>query len=117
MPGIKSLLPKTPNMFNLLEMTYDAKDAGFYEKKPLKLRATAHQIACWEMAIELTSKIKKLEDRRLIWGRAMRFSWVALAKKYGVHRITIKRKHKTILLNLESSLVKKDIDRIDRIIV
>ncbi len=116
MPGLNAIKPKTPKMFDLLEMTYNQKDVGFYNKKPLKLRANAHQIACWELAIDLLAKIEKIEDRRLIWAKAMRYSWVALARQFGVHRVTIKRRYLAALLSLEFNLEKSLVDKIDKII-
>ncbi len=57
-------------MFDIIQMSYDKKDLGFYDKKGLKLRANSKQIECWEFAIDLLLKIEKLDDRRLVWARA-----------------------------------------------
>tara|TARA_Y100000813_G_scaffold197027_1_gene181561 strand:- start:740 stop:1147 length:408 start_codon:yes stop_codon:yes gene_type:complete len=114
MPGLKK--PGSPSMYKILEMTYDSKDLGFYDKKPLKLRANANQIACWEMAIDLLAQTPKLENRRLIWAKAMRFSWVKLGKQFGCHRTTIKKRYISAILDLEFRLDKKVIDRIDKLI-
>lgn len=116
MPGLNALKPKTPRMYDVLKMSYDPKDIGFWQKKGLKLRANSHQITCWELAIELLIKIEKLEDRRLIWAKAMRYSWVALARQFGCHRVTIKKKYTAAILNLEFSLDKSLIDKIDKLI-
>ena len=116
MPGLNALKPKTPRMYDILKMSYDPKDIGFWQKKGLKLRANSHQITCWELAIELLIKIEKLEDRRLIWARAMRYSWVALARQFGCHRVTIKKKYTAAILNLEFNLDKSLIDKIDKLI-
>ena len=116
MPGLNSIKPKTPNMYDVLKMSYDPKDIGFWQKKGLKLRANSHQITCWELAIELLIKIEKLEDRRLIWARAMRYSWVALARQFGCHRVTIKKKYTAAIFNLEFNLDKSLIDKIDKLI-
>ncbi len=116
MPGLNALKPKTPNMYDILKMSYDPKDIGFWQKKGLKLRANSHQITCWELAIDLLIKIEKLEDRRLIWARAMRYSWVALARQFGCHRVTIKKKYTAAILNLEFNLDKTMIDKIDKLI-
>ena len=116
MPGLNALKPKTPRMYDILKMSYDPKDIGYWQKKGLKLRANSHQITCWELAIELLIKIEKLEDRRLIWARAMRYSWVALARQFGCHRVTIKKKYTAAILNLEFSLDKSLIDKIDKLI-
>jgi len=116
MPGLNALKPKAPKMFDLLQMSHDPKDVGYYDKQPLRLRANSHQIACWELAIDLLGKIKKIKDRRLIWARAMRYSWVSLARQFGCHRVTIKRRYKAALFNLEFDLEKSLIDKIDKII-
>ena len=116
MPGLNSLKPKTPRMFDLLEMSYDPKDIGYYDKKPLRLRANSQQISCWELSIDLLAKIEKLEDRRLIWAKAMRYSWVALAKQFGCHRVTVKKKYTAAIFNLEFSLDKSVVDKIDKLI-
>ena len=116
MPGLNALKPKTPRMYDILKMSYDPKDIGFWQKKGLKLRANSHQITCWELAIELLIKIEKLEDRRLIWAKAMRYSWVALARQFGCHRVTIKKKYTAAILNLEFNIDKSLIDKIDKLI-
>ena len=116
MPGLNSIKPKAPRMFDLLEMSYDPKDIGYWEKKGFKLRANSHQITCWELAIDLLAKIEKLEDRRLIWAKAMRYSWVALGKQFGCHRVTIKKKYTAAILNLEFNLEKSVVDKIDNLI-
>lgn len=114
MPNIKK--PGVPKMFDILEMSYDAKDLGFYDKKHLKLRATSKQIACWEMAIDLLAKIPKVENRRLVWARSMRFNWSALGRQFGLHRVTVQRRYKSVILDLESNLDKLTLDKIDNLI-
>ena len=114
MPNIKK--PGVPKMFDILEMSYDAKDFGFYDKKHLKLRANSKQIACWEMAIDLLAKIPKVENRRLVWARAMRFNWSALGRQFGLHRVTVQRRYKSVILDLESNLDKLTLDKIDNLI-
>ena len=108
--------PGQPKMFDLLQMSYDKKDLGYYDKKGLKLRANSKQITCWELAIDLLLKIKKLEDKRLVWARACRYNWSQLARQFGCHRVTIKRRYKSIILDLEFKLPKETIDRIDNLI-
>ena len=106
MPNIKK--PGSPNMFDILEMSYD--------KKTLKLRATSKQINCWELSIDLLGKIPKVEDRRLVWARAMRFNWSLLGRQFGLHRVTVQRRYKSIILDLEHNLDKSMLDRIDNLI-
>ena len=108
--------PGQPKMFDLLQMSYDKKDLGYYDKKGLKLRANSKQITCWELAIDLLIKIEKLEERRLVWARACRYNWSQLARQFGCHRVTIKRRYKGIILDLEFKLPKETIDRIDNLI-
>ena len=112
MPGLKK--PITPKMYDILKMSHDPKDLGFWQKKGLKLRANSKQIACWELAIDLLTKAKP-NDRKLIWKRARRYSWVALARMFGCHRVTIKRRYKQAILDLEFNLDKSLIDIIDKI--
>tara|TARA_R100000084_G_scaffold44977_1_gene18509 strand:- start:273 stop:680 length:408 start_codon:yes stop_codon:yes gene_type:complete len=114
MPTISK--PGQPKMFDLLQMSYDKKDLGFYDKKEMKLRANSKQITCWELAIDLLLKIEKLDDRRLVWARACRFNWSQLGRQFGCHRVTIQRKYKSIILDLEFKLPKSTIDRIDNLI-
>ena len=114
MPTISK--PGQPKMFDILQMSYDKKDLGYYDKKGLKLRANSKQITCWELAIDLLIKIEKLEDRRLVWARACRYNWSQLARQFGCHRVTIKRRYKSIILDLEFKLPKTTIDRIDNLI-
>ena len=113
-PGLQK--PGSPSMYKILEMSYDSKDLGYYDKKPLKLRANQNQIACWEMAIDLLAKTPKLENRRLIWAKAMRFSWVKLGKQFGCHRTTIKKRYISAILDLEFRLDKLTLDKIDKLI-
>ena len=114
MPGIQK--PGHPRMYDLLEMSYDPKDIGFYDKKGLKLRANSKQISCWELAIDLIAKIPKIDHRRLVWARAMRYNWSALGRRFGLHRVTVQRRYKTIILDLETALPKTMLDRIDNLI-
>ena len=116
MPGLNALKPKKPRMYDILQMSYDPTDMGYWQKKGFKLRANNHQIACWELAIDLLIKVKKNEERRLIWAKAMRYSWVALGRKFGCHRVTIKRRYTAAILNLEFDLEKSLIDKIDKLI-
>tara|TARA_R100001129_G_scaffold32796_1_gene22067 strand:+ start:970 stop:1371 length:402 start_codon:yes stop_codon:yes gene_type:complete len=112
MPGLKK--PITPKMYDILKMSHDPKDLGFWQKKGLKLRANSKQITCWELAIDLLVKAKP-NDRKLIWKRARRYSWVALARMFGCHRVTIKRRYTRAILDLEFNLDKSLIDIIDKI--
>ena len=112
----KPKAPSSPKMWDLLEMSYDPKDIGYYDKKQLRLRANPKQISCWEMAIELLAKLPNVEKRRLVWARACRFNWSALGRQFGLHRVTVKKRYTTIILDLENSLPKSMLDRIDNII-
>ena len=101
-------------MYDILKMSHDPKDLGYWQKKGLKLRANSKQIDCWELAIDLLGKAKP-NDRKLIWKRARRYSWVALGKMFGFHRVTIKRRYTRAILDLEFNLDKSLVDRIDLI--
>ena len=114
MPGLPR--PTNPSMYKILrDITYEPKDYGYWNKtKKLKLRANSKQIACWELALDLLPKVE-LKDRKLVWSRACKYSWVALGKKYNCHRVTIKRRYVKAIINLEFSLNKSLIDKIDKI--
>tara|TARA_A100000171_G_C2116970_1_gene138435 strand:- start:303 stop:716 length:414 start_codon:yes stop_codon:yes gene_type:complete len=111
-PGIKK--PHASRMYDLLEMSYSKQDLGFYNKKPLRLYPNAKQIASWELAIELMLLVN-LEQRRLLWGRACRFSWVQLAKRFGVHRTTIKKRYLETIFLISRLADKSLIDKIVKI--
>ena len=112
----KPKLPKAASMFDILKFTYDRDDHGFYENKDkLKLRANNKQIACWELTIIELLPLVDLEERQILWERSKRYSWVALGKMFGCHRVTIKKKYLNALFNLESKLPKSVIDKIDLI--
>ena len=64
MPTISK--PGQPKMFDLLQMSYDKKDLGFYDKKGMKLRANSKQITCWELAIDLLLKLDKLDTANVV---------------------------------------------------
>ena len=114
MPNVK--LPKAASMFDILKFTYNRDDHGFYENKDkLKLRANNKQIACWELTIIELLPLVDLEERQILWQRSKRYSWVALGKRFGCHRVTIKKKYLNALFNLESKLTKSVIDKIDLI--
>lgn len=116
MPGLNSLKPTNPSMYKILrDITYEPKDYGYWNKtKKLKLRANSKQIDCWLLAIDLLPKVE-LKDRKLVWSRAIKHSWVSLAKMYSCHRVTIKRRYIKAIINLEFSLDKSLIDKIDKI--
>ena len=111
--------PKKPiaaSMFDILKFSYDPGDHGFHDNKDkLKLRANNKQIACWELTIIELLPLVDLEERQILWQRSKRYSWVALGKMFGCHRVTIKKKYLNALFNLESKLSKSLIDKIDLI--
>ena len=111
-PGLKK--PNASRMYDLLEMAYSKKDLGYYNRKPLRLYPNAKQIASWELAIDLMLLVD-LEQRRLLWGRACRFSWVQLAKRFGCHRTTIKKRYLETIFLLRRLANKDLIDKIVKI--
>ena len=111
----KPKLPKAASMFDILEFTYDPKDHGYYNSKKLKLRANNKQINCWDLTVTELLPLVELEDRKILWARSKRYSWVALGKMFGCHRVTIKKKYINAIFNLESKLDKTLIDKIDQI--
>tara|TARA_A100000172_G_scaffold78998_1_gene65287 strand:+ start:814 stop:1194 length:381 start_codon:yes stop_codon:yes gene_type:complete len=111
----KPKIPKAASMFDILKFTYDPKDFGYYNSKKLKLRANTKQINCWDLTVTELLPLVELEDRRILWARSKRYSWVALGKMFGCHRVTIKKKYVNAVFNLESKLDKTLIDKIDNI--
>ena len=111
----KPKIPKAASMFDILEYTYDPKDHGYYNSKKLKLRANNKQINCWDLTVTELLPLVELEDRKILWARSKRYSWVALGKMFGCHRVTIKKKYVAAVFSLESKLNKTLIDKIDQI--
>ena len=111
----KPKIPKAASMFDILEFTYDPKDHGYYNSKKLKLRANNKQITCWDLAVCQLLPLVELEERQILWQRSKRYSWVALGKMFGCHRVTIKKKYLNAIFNLENKLDKTLIDKIDKI--
>ena len=112
--------PGAPSMYDLLVISYDKKDIGYY-KRELKFRATPQQISRWELAIEVLMYIDNsitdnpIEARELIWMRAKKYKWTELARHFGSHRVTIKNRYMTILSKLVDVLKSKiKFDIIDR---
>ena len=111
----KPKLPKAASMFDILKYTYDPKDHGYWNSKKLKLRANNKQITCWDLVVCQLLPLVELEERRILWARSKRYSWIALGKMFGCHRTTIKKKYINAIFNLESRLDKSLIDKIDKI--
>ena len=111
----KPKTPKAASMFDILEFTHDPKDFGYWNSKKLKLRANNKQINCWDLTIIELLPLVELEDRKILWARSRRYSWVALGKMFGCHRVTIKKKYINAIFKLESKLNKTLIDKIDNI--
>ena len=111
----KPKIPKAASMFDILKFSYDPKDHGCWNSKKLKLRANNKQINCWDLTIIELLPLVELEDRKILWARSRRYSWVALGKMFGCHRVTIKKKYINAIFKLESKLNKTLIDKIDNI--
>tara|TARA_R100000541_G_scaffold37599_1_gene45489 strand:- start:277 stop:585 length:309 start_codon:yes stop_codon:yes gene_type:complete len=102
-------------MFDILQYSYDPEDHGYYNSKKLKLRANNKQINCWDLAVCQLLPLVELEERQILWQRSRRYSWVALGKMFGCHRVTIKKKYINAIFTLENKLDKTLIDKIDKI--
>jgi len=113
MPTIR--VPKAASMFDILKFTHDPKDFGYWNSKKLKLRANNKQINCWDLTVTELLPLVELDERKILWARSKRYSWVALGKMFGCHRTTIKKKYVAAVFNLESKLDKSLIDKIDKI--
>ena len=111
----KPKTPKAASMFDILEFTHDPKDFGYWNSKKLKLRANNKQINCWDLTVTELLPLVELEERQILWQRSKRYSWVALGKMFGCHRVTIKKKYVAAVFTLESKLNKTLIDKIDNI--
>tara|TARA_R100000544_G_scaffold27275_3_gene14163 strand:+ start:907 stop:1287 length:381 start_codon:yes stop_codon:yes gene_type:complete len=111
----KPKLPKAASMFDILQYSYDPEDHGYYNSKKLKLRANNKQINCWDLAVCQLLPLVELEERQILWQRSRRYSWVALGKMFGCHRVTIKKKYINAIFTLENKLDKTLIDKIDKI--
>ena len=110
--------PKKPvaaSMWNILPTTYTPQEHGYYENKgKLKLRANNRQINCWDLSIIELLPLVELKDRKILWARSKRYSWIALGKMFGFHRVTMKKKYLNAIFNLESKLDKRLLDIIDK---
>ena len=111
----KPKLPKAASMFDILQYSYDPEDHDYYNTKKLKLRANNKQINCWDLAVCQLLPLVELEERQILWQRSRRYSWVALGKMFGCHRVTIKKKYINAIFTLENKLDKTLIDKIDKI--
>lgn len=111
-PGLKK--PHASRMFDALEVTYDKKDIGYYDKKPLKLYPNAKQLACWDLTIDMLLLLA-LDQRRLVWARSCRFSWVKLGKRFGMHRTTVKKRYLECIFLIRRLASKSLIDKITKI--
>ena len=98
--------PRAASMYDLLQTTYMQGDWAFYEKQLLKLRATPKQITRWEFAIEaliaVDAEISKdpILDRQIIWMKANRYKWTAIAKHFGFTRHQIRNRYEKVLTRL-----------------
>ena len=112
-----------PSMYKLITTCYDVKDFGYHEKAILKLRATPQQLANYSYAIDLLLMIKEdvTDDpvfaRKLLWLRASRIPFTQLAKLYGFHRTTLKRKYEIILERLAEKVRINFIDKYDKVFI
>ena len=119
---------RCPSMFQLIEETcgytkYDKEDYGYHVNNKLKLRATPRQMTHYGLAIDLLLMIKEdVSDdpvfaRKLLWLRASRIPFTKLAKLYGFHRTTLKRKYEIILERLAEKVRINFIDKYDKVFI
>ena len=110
---------RCPSMYQLIETSYLPKDIGYYEKPKLKLRATPRQMTNYGLAIDLLCMCDQVSedptlDRKILWLRAKRNSFVRIGKYLVYHRTTIKRMYDKILDALTNKIIKESIDIFDR---
>ena len=110
---------RCPSMYQLIETSYLPKDIGYYEKPKLKLRATPRQMTNYGLAIDLLLMVDQVSedpllDRKILWLRAKRNSFVRIGKYLVYHRTTIKRMYDKILDSLTNKIIKESLDIYDR---
>ena len=109
---------RCPSMYQIIETGYLPTEFGYYEKK-LKLRATPKQMTNYDLAIDLLCMCDQVSedptlDRKILWLRAKRNSFVRIGKYLVYHRTTIKRMYDKILDALTNKIIKESIDIFDR---
>ena len=113
---------RCPSMYSLIETCYTPEDFGYYTKK-FVLRATPKQMTHYSFAIDLLLLIKEdiydnpVEARKLLWLRANRHPFTKLAKMFGYHRTTLKRKYEMILERLADKVRLNFLDKFDKIFI
>lgn len=113
---------RCPSMYSLIETCYTPEDFGYYTKK-LVLRATPKQMTHYSFAIDLLLLVKEdiydnpVEARKLLWLRANRHPFTKLAKMFGYHRTTLKRKYEMILERLADKVRLNFLDKFDKIFI
>ena len=105
-------------MYQIIETSHLPSEIGYYEKK-LKLRATPRQMTNYGLAIDLLLMVDQVSedpllDRKILWLRAKRNSFVRIGKYLVYHRTTIKRMYDKILDALTNKIIKESIDIYDR---
>ena len=109
---------RCPSMYPIIETSHLPSEIGYYEKK-LKLRATPRQMTNYGLAIDLLCMCDQVSedptlDRKILWLRAKRNSFVRIGKYLVYHRTTIKRMYDKILDALTNKIIKESIDIFDR---
>ena len=113
---------RCPSMYSLIETCYTPEDFGYHTKK-LVLRCTPKQMTHYSSAIDLLLLIKEdvsdnpIQARKLLWLRANRHPFTKLAKMFGYHRTTLKRKYEMILERLADKVRLKFLDKFDKIFI
>ena len=111
-PGLRK--PNASRMYDLLDISYSRNEEGYYNKKPMRLHPNPKQYNCWELAIEILLLVD-LDQRRLLWARSCKFSWSALAKQFGCHRVTIKKRYLETIFIIKNIANKNLLDKINKI--
>ena len=113
---------RCPSMYSLIETCYSPEDFGYHTKK-LVLRATPRQMTHYSTAIDLLLLVDEdvydnpIEARKLLWLRANRHPFTKLAKMFGYHRTTLKRKYEMILERLADKVRLNFLDKFDKIFI
>tara|TARA_X000001316_G_scaffold1631_2_gene320 strand:- start:644 stop:1057 length:414 start_codon:yes stop_codon:yes gene_type:complete len=99
------------------DIKHDVTEHNAWDKKPSRVPATSKQIARYDFLLFHINPLLDATERKLVWARAMGMPYVALGKKLGMHRHTVKEKYLEVLIYIKY-LVAYDkflLDKFDKI--
>ena len=86
------------------EIIYKEIEILRMDQKPLKLRATAEEISRLEKTCTWINFIESIDDRKIIWLRAIKAPWQLICNQFGISRATANRKWKNAILTITHKL-------------